>query len=150
MVTLRVQEADFDASKELAALTAGRTDIGGIGCFVGVVRSGGDLATMTLEHYPGMTERAIGQIADEAERRWRLLGCTVIHRVGRLAPGAQIVLVLAAAAHRAEALEATAFLIDWLKTKAPFWKHEEFADGSGQWVDAKETDDAASARWGTG
>jgi molybdopterin synthase catalytic subunit len=97
-----------------------------------------------------MTERAIGQIADEAERRWKLLGCTVIHRVGRLAPGAQIVLVLAAAAHRAEALEATAFLIDWLKTKAPFWKHEEFADGSGQWVDAKETDDAASARWGTG
>jgi molybdopterin synthase catalytic subunit len=150
MATLRVQEADFDASKELAALTAGRTDIGGIGCFVGVVRSGGDLATMTLEHYPGMTERAIGQIADEAERRWKLLGCTVIHRVGRLAPGAQIVLVLAAAAHRAEALEATAFLIDWLKTKAPFWKHEEFADGSGQWVDAKETDDAASARWGTG
>jgi molybdopterin synthase catalytic subunit len=150
MVTLRVQEADFDASKELAALTAGRTDIGGIGCFVGIVRSGGDLATMTLEHYPGMTERAIGQIADEAERRWRLLGCTVIHRVGRLAPGAQIVLVLAAAAHRAEALEATAFLIDWLKTKAPFWKREELADGSGQWVDAKETDDAASARWGTG
>jgi molybdopterin synthase catalytic subunit len=150
MATLRVQEADFDVSAELAALTAGRTEIGGIGCFVGVVRSGGDLATMTLEHYPGMTERAIGRIADEAERRWKLLGCTVIHRVGRLAPGAQIVLVLAAAAHRAEALEATAFLIDWLKTKAPFWKREEFADGSGQWVDAKETDDAASTRWGTG
>ena len=103
---------------------------------------------MTLEHYPGMTEHAIRRITDEAERRWGLLGCTVIHRVGRLQPGAQIVLVLAAAAHRAEALEATAFLIDWLKTKAPFWKREEFADGSGQWVDAKETDDAASARWG--
>jgi molybdopterin synthase catalytic subunit len=147
MATLRVQEADFDVSVELAALTAGRTDIGGIGCFVGVVRSDGDLATMTLEHYPGMTERAIRQITEEAERRWKLLGCIVIHRVGRLAPGAQIVLVLAAAAHRADALEATAFLIDWLKTKAPFWKREEFVDGSGQWVEAKGTDDAASARW---
>jgi molybdopterin synthase catalytic subunit len=148
MATVRVQEEDFDVSAELAALTAGRTDIGGIGCFVGVVRSGGNLAAMTLEHYPGMTERAIRQITDEAERRWQLLGCTVIHRVGGLSPGAQIVLVLAAAAHRAEALEATAFLIDWLKTKAPFWKREEFADGSGQWVDSKEADDAASARWG--
>jgi len=148
MATLRVQEQDFDVSAELAALTAGRTDIGGIGCFVGVVRSGGDLTAMILEHYPAMTERAIRRITDEAERRWKLLGCTVIHRVGHLAPGAQIVLVLAAAAHRAEALEATAFLIDWLKTKAPFWKREELADGSGQWVDAKDTDDAASARWG--
>jgi len=148
MATLRVQEQDFDVSAELAALTAGRTDIGGIGCFVGVVRSGGNLAAMTLEHYPAMTERAIRQITDEAERRWKLLGCTVIHRVGGLAPGAQIVLVLAAAAHRAEALEASAFLIDWLKTKAPFWKREEFVDGSGQWVDSKETDDAVSARWG--
>ncbi len=148
MATLRVQEWDFDVSAELAALTTDRTDIGGIGCFVGVVRSGGDLAAMTLEHYAGMTERAIRRITEEAEGRWKLLGCIVIHRVGRLAPGAQIVLVLTAAAHRAEALEATAFLIDWLKTKAPFWKREEFADGSGQWVDAKDTDDAASARWG--
>lgn len=147
MATLRVQEADFDVSAELAALTAGRTDIGGIGCFLGVVRSGGKLAAMSLEHYPGMTERAIRGITDEAERRWNLLGCTVVHRVGRLTPGAQIVLVLAAAAHRAEALEATAFLIDWLKTKAPFWKREEFADGSGQWVEARDTDDAAAARW---
>jgi molybdopterin synthase catalytic subunit len=147
LATLRVQEADFDVSQELAALTAGRTDIGGIGCFVGTVRSGGDLAAMTLEHYPAMTEAAIGRIAGEAERRWSLLGCTVIHRVGRLEPGAQIVLVLAAASHRAEALEATAFLIDWLKTKAPFWKREEFADGSGEWVEARETDDAATARW---
>lgn len=148
MATLRVQEADFDVSAELVALTAGRADIGGIGCFVGVVRSGGDLAAMTLEHYPGMTESAIRRITDEAERRWHLLGCTVIHRVGRLVPGAQIVLVLAASAHRAEALEATAFLIDWLKTRAPFWKREEFADGSGEWVEARETDDAAAARWG--
>jgi molybdopterin synthase catalytic subunit len=149
MATLRVQERDFDVSTELAALTAGRADIGGIGCFVGVVRSDGDLAAMTLEHYPGMTERAIRRITEEAERRWKLLGCTVVHRVGRLAPGAQIVLVLAAAAHRAEAVEATAFLIDWLKTKATFWKREEFADGSDHWVEAKDTDDAASARWGT-
>jgi molybdopterin synthase catalytic subunit len=148
MATVRVQEADFDVSTELAALTAGRDDAGGIGCFVGVVRASGGIAAMTLEHYPAMTERAIRQIADAAERRWSLLGCTVIHRVGRLPVGAQIVLVLAAAAHRGEALEATTFLIDWLKTKAPFWKREERADGSGEWVEARETDDAAAARWG--
>ena len=147
MATLRVQDADFDVSAELAALTAGRTDIGGIGCFLGVVRSGGELAAMHLEHYPGMTERAIRRITDEAERRWSLLGCTVIHRVGRLLPGAQIVLVLAAAAHRAAALEATTFLIDWLKTKAPFWKREESTDGAGEWVEAREADDGAAARW---
>ena len=148
MATIRVQEADFDVSAELAALTAGRSDIGGIGCFVGVVREGGGIEALTLEHYPAMTERAIRRITDEAERRWSLLGCTVIHRVGRLPLGAQIVLVLAAAAHRAAALEATAFLIDWLKTKAPFWKREERADGSGEWVEARETDDAAAERWG--
>lgn len=147
MATIRVEPADFDVSRELAALTGGRADVGGIGCFVGVVRSGGELTAMTLEHYPGMTEAAIRRIADEAEHRWKLLGCTVIHRVGRLEPGAQIVLVLAAAAHRGEALEATTFLIDWLKTRAPFWKREEFADGSGRWVEARETDDAAAARW---
>jgi len=148
MATLRVQEADFDVSTELAALTAGRSDIGGVGSFVGVVRSDGNLTALTLEHYPAMTEHAIRRITDEAERRWSLLGCTVIHRVGRLTAGAQIVLVLAAASHRGEALEATAFLIDWLKTKAPFWKREEFADGSGEWVEARETDDNAAARWG--
>jgi molybdopterin synthase catalytic subunit len=105
---------------------------------------------MTLEHYPAMTERAIRRITEEAEQRWSLLGCTVVHRVGRLVPGAQIVLVLAAASHRGEALEATAFLIDWLKTRAPFWKREEFTDGSGTWVEARESDDAAAARWGAG
>ena len=150
MATVRVQEADFDVSAELAALTRGRTDVGGVGCFVGTVRdSAGErpIAAMTLEHYPAMTERAIARIVEEAERRWSLLGCTVVHRVGRLVPGAQIVLVLAAASHRGEALEATSFLIDWLKTKAPFWKREEFADGSGVWVGARETDDAAAARW---
>jgi molybdopterin synthase catalytic subunit len=151
MASVRVQQADFDVSAELAALTAGRTDIGGVGCFVGTVRATADarpIAAMTLEHYPGMTERALQAIAAEAEQRWALLGCTVVHRVGRLEPGAQIVLVLAAASHRGEALEATSFLIDWLKTRAPFWKREEFRDGSGVWVEARETDDAAAARWG--
>ena len=150
MATIRVQEADFDVSAELAALTAGRTDIGGIGCFVGTVRdaaAGRPIAAMSLEQYPAMTERAIRAIAAEATRRWSLLGCTVVHRVGRLVPGAQIVLVLAAASHRGEALEATSFLIDWLKTRAPFWKREEFLDGTGEWVAARESDDTAAARW---
>ena len=98
---------------------------------------------------PAMTERAIADIVAEAERRWPLLGCTVIHRVGRMVPGDNIVLVLAASAHRQAALEATAFLIDWLKTKAPFWKQEAFVDGTATWVDARETDDAAAARWGS-
>jgi molybdopterin synthase catalytic subunit len=102
---------------------------------------------MVLEHYPGMTERALGRIAAEAEARWPLTGCTVIHRVGRILPGEPIVLVLTASAHRAAALESCAFLIDWLKTKAPFWKREEFADGDARWVAAKNEDDAAAARW---
>jgi molybdopterin synthase catalytic subunit len=150
MATIRVQEADFDVSAELAALTAGRTDIGGIGCFVGTVRdaaAGRPIAAMKLEHYPAMTDRAIRRIAAEAEQRWSLLGCTVVHRIGRLVPGAQIVLVLAAASHRGEALEATSFLIDWLKTRAPFWKREEFLDGTGEWVAARDSDDAAADRW---
>ena len=150
MATVRVQAADFDVGAEFAALTAGRSDIGGIGCFVGTVRAnpgGPRLEALTLEHYPAMTERAIAGVVAEAERRWPLLGCTVVHRVGRMAPGENIVLVLAASAHRAAALEATAFLIDWLKTKAPFWKQETFVDGSATWVEARETDDAAAARW---
>jgi molybdopterin synthase catalytic subunit len=158
MARIRVQTEDFDTGAELAAMTAGRTDIGGIGCFIGTVRDnpGSDsgsatpsrpVAAMTLEHYPAMTERAILRITEEAERRWALLGCTVIHRVGRLHAGENIVLVLAAAAHRQAALEATAFLIDWLKTKAPFWKREEFPDGSSAWVEAKAADDGAAARW---
>jgi molybdopterin synthase catalytic subunit len=150
MVTIRVQQADFDLSAELAALTAGRTDIGGVGCFVGTVRDnagGRPIAAMTLEHYPAMTERAIAHITAEAESRWSLLGCTVIHRVGRLTAGANIVLVLAASAHRQAALDATAFLIDWLKTKAPFWKREEFIDGRAEWVEARAADEAAAERW---
>lgn len=150
MATVRVQDAPIDVGAEIAALTAGRHDIGGIGSFIGTVRDtaqGRPITAMTLEHYPGMTERALGAIAEDAMRRWRLLGCTVVHRVGPMAPGEAIVLVLAAAPHRHDALEATAFLIDWLKTKAPFWKREEFADGTGQWVEAREADDAAAARW---
>ncbi len=150
MARIAVQEQDFEVGAETARLIAGRTDIGGIGSFVGVVRDRAGqrpIAAMKLEHYPGMTERAIARIGDEAERRWELLGCTVIHRVGRLRPGANIVLVLAASAHRQAALEATAFLIDWLKTKAPFWKKEEFADGSDAWVGARESDEAAARRW---
>jgi molybdopterin synthase catalytic subunit len=157
MATIRVQEAAFDVGAEIAALTEGCPDVGGIGCFLGVVRD--DAATdraarrltaLTLEHYPGMTERAIAAIAETAEQRWALVGCTVIHRVGRLAPGDPIVLVIAAAGHRQPALDATAFLIDWLKTRAPFWKREEFADGEAIWVDARDADDAAAARWDTG
>ncbi|MCW3476013.1 molybdenum cofactor biosynthesis protein MoaE [Limobrevibacterium gyesilva] len=150
MAGIRVQAEDFDVGAEIAALTAGRVDIGGIGCFVGTVRdhgAGRRITAMTLEHYPGMTEQAMARIAAEAEARWPLQGCTLIHRVGRLEPGANIVLVLTASPHRHAALDATAFLIDWLKTKAPFWKKECFADGSEAWVDAREADDQAAARW---
>ena len=149
MAHIKVQYEDFDVGAEIAALTAGRTDIGGIGCFVGVVRDNGSTVTgMTLEHYPGMTERAITRIAEQAHERWPLLGCTVIHRVGTLRPGENIVLVIAASSHRQAALDATAFLIDWLKTKAPFWKREDLANGEGAWVDAREDDDVAASRWG--
>ncbi len=149
MAYIKVQTEDFDTGAEIAKLTAGRTDVGGIGCFVGVVRDNGSTVTgMTLEHYPGMTERAITRIAEQAAERWPLLGCTVIHRVGTLRPGENIVLVIAASSHRQAALDATEFLIDWLKTKAPFWKREDFANGEGAWVDAREDDDIAASRWG--
>jgi molybdopterin synthase catalytic subunit len=147
MARVLVQEAAFDLGAETAALGAGRTDVGGIASFLGICRADDGLAAMVLEHYPGMTERAIARIAAEAEGRWPLTGCTVIHRVGRILPGEPIVLVLTASAHRAAALESCAFLIDWLKTRAPFWKREEFADGAQRWVDAKAEDDAAAARW---
>jgi molybdopterin synthase catalytic subunit len=150
MSRVLVQEQAFVVGEELARLTDGRTDVGGVGLFLGVVRGdagGRALTALTLEHYPAMTQRALKAIVAEAEARWPLLGCTVIHRVGRLLPGEPIVLVATASAHRAAALEACAFLIDWLKTKAPFWKHEAFADGTARWVDARETDDAAAARW---
>ena len=146
---IRVQEADFDIGQETEALLALCPGAGGLGSFMGIVRSDAakPIVALTLEHYPAMTEAALGRIAAEAERRFGLLGCTIIHRVGRLEPGARIVLVLAAAAHRAAALEATAFLIDWLKTAAPFWKKEELPDGGQRWVEARCEDDAAAARW---
>ncbi len=147
--TIRVQTQPFDLGVEVAALTRGRTDIGGLGSFIGIVRDdpARPLLSLTLEHYPGMTEAAMAAIAAEASSRWSLLGCTLIHRVGRLELGADIVLVLAAAAHRGAALEATNFLIDWLKTRAPFWKAEQFADGQTRWVEAREADDKAASRW---
>ena len=154
MARISVQTEDFDVAAEIARLTAGRTDIGGLGCFVGIVRddkahdtSMRGVRALTLEHYPAMTTRAIARITDDAEKRWGLLGCTVIHRFGRMLPGENIVLVLTAAAHRQAALDSTAFLIDWLKTKAPFWKREEFPDGDSAWVEAKAADDAAASRW---
>lgn len=153
MPTVRVQAEAFDPGAEIAALLAGRTDVGGMGCFVGLVRDsagGQPIRSMTLEHYPGMTERALAAIAAEAETRWALQACAVIHRYGRLLPGEPIVLVLTASPHRQAALDATAFLIDWLKTRAPFWKQEELADGGAHWVEARKADDAAAARWEAG
>jgi len=147
MIRVRVQAADFDPAAEAAELTGGRTDIGGLASFCGLCRADDGLLALELEHYPGMTERAMTRIAEEAQARWPLTGCTIIHRVGAIPPGAQIVLVLTASAHRAAALESCAFLIDWLKTRAPFWKREVFADGRSRWVDAKGEDDAAAARW---
>jgi len=154
MAKISVQTEDFDVATEMARLTTGRTDIGGLGCFIGIVRdeksrgaAGRAIRALTLEHYPSMTTRAIGRITDEAERRWDLRGCTVIHRVGRMLPGENIVLVLTVAAHRQAALDATAFLIDWLKTRAPFWKREEFQNGEGAWVEIREADNDAAARW---
>lgn len=149
MATVRVQAAPFDTGAEIAAILSGRTDVGGLGAFVGIVRdsaAGTPVTAMTLEHYPGMTERALSAIAQQAEARWDLQACTVIHRYGRLLAGEPIVLVLAASAHRQAALDATAFLIDWLKTRAPFWKSEDRGDGE-SWVEARAADDVAAARW---
>ena len=146
---IRVQAEDFDVGAELARLTDGRTDIGGLASFVGIVRArsdAGDLQAMTLEHYPGMTEKRLTEIEAEAQGRWPLSGSLIIHRYGRLLPGARIVLVATASSHRQAALESCQFLIDWLKTKAPFWKLEETAQGS-HWVKARETDDHAAERW---
>lgn len=142
---VRVQTEDFDPTTELDALSAGRDDIGAMVSFTGLVR-GGDVAEMELEHYPGMTEKALEEIEAEAHRRWSLQGVTIIHRVGPLAPGARIVFVATASRHRGVAFEAAEFLMDYLKTRAPFWKKETTPEGA-RWVDARETDDAAAARW---
>jgi molybdopterin synthase catalytic subunit len=147
---IRVQREDFDPGTELAALSAGNTAIGGIASFIGLVRDlrpEGRVSSMTLEHYPGMTEKRLAEIEAQARSRWPIEACLIIHRYGRLEPGDRIVMVATASAHRQAALEACAFLIDWLKTKAPFWKREEFASGAQRWVAARAEDDEAAARW---
>ncbi len=174
-VVVRIQEDDFDAGAEMARLSAGRTDVGGVATFVGLVRadkvSRCDTATMsaaqrvsvalvasaasvqslTLEHYPGMTEKSLGAIVAQAQQRWPLLGVRVIHRVGCLLPGEQIVFVGVAASHRGDAFAACEFIIDFLKTQAPFWKKEMSDTGptgqAGRWVDARESDDQAAQKW---
>jgi molybdopterin synthase catalytic subunit len=148
-VTIRLQTEDFDLAAESQKLTRGRTDIGAVVSFVGICRGGAGadaIEALTLEHYPGMAEDEIARHVDEAVRRWPLLGVTVIHRHGRIPIGANIVLVLTTSAHRAAAFEAAEFLMDYLKTSAPFWKREEGGQQTG-WVEAKAEDDAAASRW---
>jgi molybdopterin synthase catalytic subunit len=151
-VVVRVQAEDFDAAAEAAALTGGRTDIGAVVTFTGLCRAeGGTLAALELEHYPGMAEEEMAAVAHEAVSRWPLQGVVAIHRFGKIPPGGNIVLVVTASAHRAAAFEAASFLMDYLKTRAPFWKKEHRVDGtSGDWVEAKEADDRAAERWGKG
>ena len=148
-MTIRVQEADFDVSAELATLRAGDARVGALASFLGLVRDmndGSSVSEMTLEHYPGMTEKALEEIVVEARGRWDIYDALVIHRVGPLKPCDQIVLVAVTSAHRGEAFAACEFIMDYLKTRAPFWKKEATPDG-GRWVDARETDDSAAARW---
>jgi molybdopterin synthase catalytic subunit len=144
--TVRVQEQDFDTAREIAELSRGRTDIGAVVSFSGLCRADDGLAALTLEHYPDMAEAEIRRHADEALARWPLQGLTIIHRYGRITPGENIVLVVAASSHRQAAFEAAEFLMDYLKTNAPFWKREESTEGA-SWVDAKSRDDDAAARW---
>ena len=149
-MAVRVQSSDFDVSREIAALVAARTDIGAVVTFTGLVRGdarGKQLASMTLEHYPGMTEAELARTEAEAHTRWPLQASLLVHRTGVLHPGDNIVLVVTASLHRRAAFEAAEFLMDYLKTRAPFWKKETSTDGSGGWVDARESDDAAQARW---
>ena len=148
-MTVRVQTADFDAGREIAALRAGDSRVGAVATFIGTVRDVNDAAhvtTLTLEHYPGMTEKALEAIVAEALARFDVFDALVIHRVGTLAPTDQIVLVAVTSAHRGEAFDACRFLMDYLKTRAPFWKKEQTAEGA-RWVDARVSDDAAAARW---
>jgi len=147
--TVRLQREPFDAAKEAAALSRGRTDVGAVVTFTGICRgdeNGKPIAALTLEHYPGMAEAEIGRHVAEAADRWPLLGVTVIHRYGRIAPGEDIVLVITTASHRQAAFAAAEFLMDYLKTRAPFWKQVEQAGGT-SWVESKTADDAAAARW---
>jgi len=147
--TIRIQQQPFDTAAETALLTAGRTDIGAVVAFTGICRGSeteGDISALVLEHYPGMAEEEIARHVVEATERWPLLGITVIHRHGRILPGEDIVLVVTASAHRQAAFAAAEFLMDYLKTRAPFWKQVERPDGSA-WVEARADDDAAAARW---
>ena len=149
MDEIRVQREDFDAGREIARLRAGNPKIGAIASFIGVVRDVNDgeaVAELTLEHYPGMTEKALGAIVEEAKTRWSLIDTLVIHRVGTMKPTDQIVLVIVTSAHRGDAFAACEFIIDYLKTRAPFWKKEDTPDGA-RWVEARATDDDAAARW---
>jgi molybdopterin synthase catalytic subunit len=149
VATIRVQTEDFDLTAEHALIRARHSSVGAIASFVGVVRGTNDgtgVSTMTLEHYPGMTEAALAKIVNEAEGRWNVIDATVIHRVGALAPTDQIVLVLVASRHRGDAFEACEFIMDYLKTDAPFWKKEVTPEGS-RWVDARSTDHEARQRW---
>jgi molybdopterin synthase catalytic subunit len=147
--TIRIQEADFDIAQEMAALTRGHGDVGAVVTFSGICRgseNGEPIAALTLEHYPGMAETEIKRHTDEAMSRWPLTGLTIVHRVGRIRPGENIVLVLAASQHRQAAFAAAEFLMDYLKANAPFWKREESAKGT-SWIEARDHDDAAAARW---
>jgi molybdopterin synthase catalytic subunit len=147
---IRVQQADFDIVEELRALRAGRTDIGAIVTFTGLARdasSGAKVSSLTLEHYPGMTEAELERIEKEAHSRWPLQASLIVHRYGTLRPGDNIVFVATASAHRRAAFEAAEFVMDYLKTSAPFWKREEGPQGGGGWVAVKQDDDAALARW---
>jgi molybdopterin synthase catalytic subunit len=147
--SVSVQEADFDLSAEVRALTAGDHGVGAVASFVGLVRDNNDgtgVADMTLEHYPGMTDKALTEIVAKAGERWQLLGVRVIHRVGHLMPGDQIVLVVVSSPHRGNAFAACEFIMDYLKTQAPFWKKESTAEGS-RWVDARDSDDDALKKW---
>jgi molybdopterin synthase catalytic subunit len=151
-MTVRVQREDFDVGAEIARIGKDGTDVGGVVSFVGIVRGGegkAAIGAMTLEHYPGMTEKELSRIEAEALSRWPISASLIVHRYGRLEPGENIVLVITASRHRQAAFEACEFLVDWLKTKAPFWKKEETADG-GKWVDARDADDVAAARWNRG
>jgi molybdopterin synthase catalytic subunit len=151
-VKILVGSGDFDAGAEIRALAHASRGVGAVASFVGLVRDaneGDAVGAMTLEHYPGMTEKSIAEIVGEAQNRWKIAGATVIHRVGTLRPGEQIVLVVVASAHRGDAFEACEFIMDYLKTRAPFWKKE--ATGAGErWVEARASDDAAAARWDEG
>jgi molybdopterin synthase catalytic subunit len=149
-MAVRIQAADFDIGREIASLTANRTDIGAIVTFTGTVRGdakGRPIQSMTLEHYPGMTEQELANIEAEADARWPLQASLIIHRFGELKPGDNIVLVITASPHRQAAFDAASFLMDYLKTRAPFWKKETDLSGAGTWVDARDADDVALQKW---